>query len=414
MRSIRFRQIALASWASLALASSLAACGGEAGDKDGVEAPPSEAPIVRPASVEELSLELSAQELPEGLVSGGLLVASDVALGVAAGGEGGLFVQGAGGLERVDEAPVSGLVAIEGVGFLVGGQGGLKIWDGALKDTTLDEALAGASVTALATRGAEVWIGTEDGLLVFDGASLLAFEGLGGASAIHAFEGSTDVLLVGVEGALSVLRQEGQGWSLHGLDGEPVQVALPGAGGRILGLDEGALVERVSVSPEAAAWRAVALSEDAGDTGAAGIEAMAVDPASGAVWVVSAEAIARLEGGAVAVGERPEGLGGVDRAQVTGDGALWLSDGVTLWSAGGQAEVVGFEDRVAGFGEDNCARCHGDGGVAHVMVSYEQWVAEAEQIVDELESGRMPADGRPLVGGGAELVRRWIEGGFAP
>ena len=399
------RSVLIGVWVCGAL---MVGCGGEEGSSP-VQS--GDAPVIRPATVESLALDLSQQTLPAALGGADLLLARDVSLGTIAGGQGGLFLQGAGGFEQIDEAPVSGVVALAGVGILIGREEGLRIWDGALKGTSLDDAIEGP-VTALAARGDEVWIATGEALFLLGGEALSAFEGLGGITSISTFAGSSDVLLRDAEGELMVLRAEGESWSIKALSGEPVQDALPGAGDRILGLDGGALVERVEVGGGEVAWRRVALSEDVQDEGAEGIEAIAVDPGSGALWVVDGAKVARIEGGTVSSAARPEGMGEVVQALVTGGGVLWLSDGSGLWSAGGEGETISFETHIAPFSAANCERCHVENGVARLLVTYDNWVEESAGILTQLETGAMPADGRALVGGSADLVRRWIEGGL--
>ena len=216
------------------------------GDEDESAQPATvEAPVVRPASVQELALDLSQQALPAQLTSADLFVASSVTLGTIAGGEAGLFVQGSGGFELLDETPVRGLVNLDGDSFLVGREDGLRIWDGALKGTTLDESVGEAAITALAAQGEDIWIATSDALFVLEADGLTTFSELAGVTSISAFAGSKDVLLRASDG-LTVLRAQGDDWVVQSLDEEPVEQALPGVGDRIIGLDGDALVERIA------------------------------------------------------------------------------------------------------------------------------------------------------------------------
>ena len=378
--------------------------------EEGANAPQADAPIVRPAKVETLGLDLSEQALPQELRGADLNIAQSLTLGTAAGGLSGFFVLGQGGFEQVDSVAVNAIVSLEGVGFLLGRQDGLRIWDGSMKGTSLDDTIQDSSVTALAARQDEVWIATATTVFLFDGDELFSFE-IDGVTSIDTFDLSQDVLLGGA--TLRILRADDDQWTLADLDEEPVEGALPAAGGRIVGLQQGALIERVDASDGQVAWRNVSLSSSDDDQGARDVEAMASDPETGDLWIATDAEIVKLSGETVFKTDKPEGMEAVVKATVSSDGEVWLSDGANLWSAGSDGSIITFAQHIAPFSAENCERCHQtENGVGHPIVSYEQWSSEADEILNQLETEAMPADGRTLVGGSADLVRRWIEGGL--
>ncbi len=395
----------------------LCACGGDSGGGDGVSGPSSESvPVVRPEAVTEVASQGVELGLPDGdWGSNALSVVQDALLGTWVGGPEGLFVERSAGFELVDAEPVNAMILLEEVGVLVARADGLWVWDGAsLRITSLQSELGEGPVLALAEADGVLWLATDAELFVYEGGQLAAFEGIEAVVGIHAAADASQVVLTQDDGALSLLRQDGDGWVWVSLEQEPASAAVPAANGRLLGLDGDALIERVSLGDGQVAWRPVALTDSPDDPGAAGLEALASDPQSGAVWAVDSGHIAKLSGASVERFEKPEALGTVSLAQVSQDGILWLWADGALWRVGDDGEVVGFATHIEPFAQANCGRCHAEGGVAHHLETYEQWSDEAAAILVTLEEGSMPADGQPLELGTAQLVQRWIEDGLEP
>jgi hypothetical protein len=164
------------------------------------------------------------------------------------------------------------------------------------------------------------------------------------------------------------------------------------------------------------AWRRVAGSVAAGDEGIDDVEAAAVDPATGALWVVRTSGLVRLDSadGHLSTMARPSPFGRVIAARVTLDGALWLSDGVALARVGHAGEPPGYADQVKAFSVANCDRCHSaTAAVARLRLdTYADWSRNVDAIIAALDQARMPSDRRPLVGGTVELIRAWRDGGL--
>ncbi len=370
--------------------------------------------LVRPQATEPLVAQVSQVSLPPEL-------RGDAALRLAVAGDGTLVGGGARGLWRLGDAasqlsdrPVRGLAATPD-GILVATDTTLLLWTGtdAPAPSPLARLLGTAQPLALATRGDELWIGASDALHEIGAESTLRFADLPAVSRIATFA-SGDLVLAG-PAALRVLRQTMTMFQTNQLDDEvPMLDAVPAPGGRLLGVTGGALVERVAVTG-GGAWRPVALDKEG--AGATGVEALAVDPVTGSVWVVHTAGVARIEGSRVATLARPMGLGKVTSALPTTDGSLHLYDGMTLFRVAtdtGGTGPVGFASHIAPFYEKNCKRCHVPLGRAHSLDGIDAWKTEVDNIIVQLEAGNMPDDKMPLQGGGPGLVRRWKQGGLLP
>ena len=396
----------------------VAACGDDPGGAGGPGAgggAGSAPDVVRPQATEVLSAQVSQVTLPPELQG-------DSALRLAVTTDGTLVGGGAHGLYRLGDAPaqlsdrpVRGLAATKD-GILVATDQTLLRWSGteAPAPSPLARLLGTGQPLALATRGDEVWIGASDALHQVGGSSTLRFADLASVSRIATFAGATDLVLGG-PAALRVLRQTMTMFQTNQLDDEvPMLDAVPAPGGRLLGLSGGALLERVAVTG-GGAWRPVALDKDG--PGATGVEALAVDPVTGSVWVVHAMGVARIEGTRVATLARPMGLGKVTAALATTDGSLHLYDGTKVVRVATDTSgtgPVGYASHIAPFYEANCKRCHVPLGRAHSLDGIDAWKTEVDNIIVQLEAGNMPDDKMPLSSGGPGLVRRWKQGGLLP
>jgi len=60
----------------------------------------------------------------------------------------------------------------------------------------------------------------------------------------------------------------------------------------------------------------------------------------------------------------------------------------------------------------HCTACHGDGGSAHVMNDLDAWRLEIAEIVDDVETGRMPYGSPMLPADQIELIRAWRDTGL--
>jgi hypothetical protein len=399
-----------------AAVSATIACGNEAGQN--VVPPPNPPPVqgdevIRPTAVETLALAVEEHSLPPELQNDDTLsVAHLEGLGVLVGGTAGLFFLGTTGFEPLDASPVHALATMEPSGVLVASDRGLLIWNGALAESSLNAALSTEVVLAMATRGGDLYLGTASALWLLSAGELFQFTELTNVKSIDASLGANDIVVTR-EGAISGLRKEGADWILRTLSDEiGMSRAVPGSDDRIVSLENGLIKLRVAIGEDGVSWYPISLSLEASDAGATGVEILAVDPITGAVWAVDANAIVRIDHARVGKITRPAGMTAPRSIAVTADGAVWISDGITLRRFGNEGRPITFAENIAVFSQNNCERCHAPLKVAHPLDTYEAWAAEVDRIIDALETRRMPQDGAALVGGTVDLVRRWRDEGL--
>lgn len=375
--------------------------------------------VVRPTGISTVALPLEHFTLPAALVGDAPLEIVTTTVGLSMLGSGsGLFSFGGSGFTRVSSAAVVGLVELDARTLVVAGTAALSIYDGTLVRSPLTDALASESIEALARRDDELWIGTSTAVYRYQSGRLARLASIGGGRDITTFDRAPLLIVRGPSGAEHALRTAtATAWTVQPLHEEvALERAVPAAGDRVLGLEGGRLYQRVAVGADRVAWRPVSLSTSAADLGAREIEAVALDPASGALWVIDARFVFRLEttAGRVARLLRPASLGAVIAANATRDGALWLSDGESLVRMGNSGPPVTYAPAIARFASDNCLRCHSSAGPGRALETYAQWVANVDRAITQLERRSMPADGRALVGGTVELIRRWRADGLRP
>jgi hypothetical protein len=373
--------------------------------------------VVRPIAVETVTLGLETFTLPAGLAADATLVVGHLATVTVVGGAGGLYELGSGGLSQLDAVPVKAIAVLDDGTMAVANAAGISIFDGTLRSSPLTTELDGHGVTTLAARDGELWIGTDAGLYRWSGGNLVSFEGMQAVRTIDTYDGAPAIVVGEGTGSHKALRFDASSWSAQVLDDErQLDRGVPGPGGRIFGLVAGALLERVTLEGNKVAWRAVALAAGADAPGATGIQAVAVDPGSGAIWFADAAELSRIDTAAGRVSKiaRPSGFGAVIAARVTKDGALWISDGTTLARVGNAGDPVAFEPAIANFASENCLRCHAAAnGIARPSLDlYADWVTNIDKIITALEQERMPADRQPLRGGTIDLIRRWRDDGL--
>ena len=61
---------------------------------------------------------------------------------------------------------------------------------------------------------------------------------------------------------------------------------------------------------------------------------------------------------------------------------------------------------------DHCTACHGASGLAHPMDDLAAWRLEIAEIIDDVETGRMPYGAPMLPPSKIELIRMWRDTGL--
>ena len=159
-------------------------------------------------------------------------------------------------------------------------------------------------------------------------------------------------------------------------------------------------------------WHPVALTTEEQDPGEQGVLQMLSDPQTGATWIRTASGLKRLQQDRVYTLELPSADAML--IGVADDASVWLSDNSAIYKLEGESEPVTFAGNISAFSETNCAECHAPGGPAHEIYTYDQWVAEIDEIIEAIESGTMPAGGNELKGATVQLLYQWMEDGLRP
>lgn len=390
------------------------ACGEETTPTDPTT--PAAPQIVRPTLVDTVSLGLIEEALPAALTN-------DTSISVAynnqvtlVGGARGLFELTSTGFSEVDTDAVAAIVAYAD-SLVVANASGLYIYDGDLAQSPITDSLTG-TINALAVRGTELWIGTTAGLYLFTNDELSSFDSTMAAKSLATFTGSSDIVVTTVAGQLEAYRHDGTNWIRRDLSTEgALDAVVPAAGGRMVGTSGGMLLTRVSIEAGKAGWQGQAIDSAPEAEAATGVQAIASDPTTGAVWAVDAAAMYRIESTGVSISklQRPPSMGAVTAANVTSDGAIWLSDGTTLRRVGSAGEPVSYAKNIAPLSETNCNSCHftplGTGPMS--LETLDQWLLFIDKSIVRVEDGTMPPSG-PLTGSDADLVRRWKADGLRP
>lgn len=320
---------------------------------------------------------------------------------VLIGQQGRLSELGLGGASLIAELPVLALATLIGVGIVVlDGDGGLHVWDGELHPSPLDEALDGPAA-AITVRRDELWIATAASLYRWDGGDLTHV-----AHAAGRVQGvrSSDRLAAGQ----ALITPEESGFEVIDL-GVPTFVTQDA----VLGLFEGGLW----------GWQ----DKNWAHTGLDQVSAVLVDPL-GVAYARTRAGVVRLDSqGAWSLRAGQDWAASLNGLwSGAGDGLLtlvgtelMLPEPVTDGGEGeGEADEpapdpeISYTADVAPFSEASCERCHKPLGIARDLTTYAAWVANVDLAIMAIDDGRMPQDGGGLIGGDAQLLRRWRNGGF--
>jgi hypothetical protein len=327
------------------------------------------------------------------------------------------------------------MATIPGTGVCVATSKGITLWDGTkLGSAGLDGAFGDAEVTALAARGTQLWIGTTKDLYIFASNKLQSLPDVANVTKLWAATGANEVIASTGAGLAIGIRDDMNGIATRTLSTElsGASAIVPGAQDRMFAIVGGRLEERVTVASNEIEWLPVAFTMDPKDSGATGVSALAVDPGSGNAWIIDGGSIVQIQGDAVSTMAAPASMGTVVAIAATVDGALYVSNGATIFAFTASTSPspspnpnpdpnpnpnpnpsVTYMGNIAAFSNGNCNRCHSESaGVAFPLTSYDAWTQNIDLIITAVQTKVMPKDGAALVGGDVNLLIQWKDQGL--
>ncbi len=366
--------------------------------------------VIRPASTDTLSLSQSTYQHELGISPHA--VASSTALGTMLASDTGLYQLNTSGISAIEENPIVGLASY-GESFIYATHSSVSIWDGVMIDSGLNNFFTDPQFTGLAVFGEDIWIATAQSVFLHQNTGMIEFPNLSNVTHFSSFASSNQIALSGSDGSSYLIEHSNGDYYGQSLANEPISKALIGSQNSILAHDNGALIQRLPGATEnTVSWHPVALTTDEQDPGEQGVLQMLSDPQTGATWLRTTSGLKRLQQDRVYTMELPS-----TDAMLIGvadDASVWLSDNSAIYKLEGDSEPVTFAGNISAFSETNCAECHAPGGPAHEIHTYEQWVAEIDEIIEAIESGTMPAGGNELKGATVQLLYQWMEDGLRP
>ncbi|MBT6179904.1 MAG: hypothetical protein HOI23_21865 [Deltaproteobacteria bacterium] len=366
--------------------------------------------VIRPSSTESLSLSQSTYD--HGLSLSPHAVASSTALGTMLASDTGLYQLNTAGITLIEESPIVGLASY-GEAFIYATGSSISIWDGFMVDSGLNDFFTDPQFTGLAVFGQDIWIATAQSVFLHQSSAMIEFPDLSNVSHFSSFSSSNQLVLSGSDGSTYLIEHSNGDYYGQSLADEPISKALIGTQNSILAHDNGALMQRLpGTTEDTVSWHPVALTTNEEDPGEQGVLQMLSDPQTGATWLRTESELKRLQQDRVYTMELPSE--GAMLIGVADDASVWLSDNTAIYKLEGDNEPVTFAENISAFDETNCAECHAPGGPAHEIHTYEQWVAEIDEIIEAIESGTMPAGGNKLEGATVQLLYQWMEDGLRP
>ncbi len=321
--------------------------------------------------------------------------------------DGGLTLQAAVGVSRLER--------LEQGGLLVDGDGGFQVFDdGALRPSQLEGALP-AGARLLGARKGALWLSGPAGLVRLSGSGSATFDAAPGAIALHP---GVVTIALGADGRVWGLREQGAQLEAAVLSDERELAAALPVDDAVLGVGPaGELFRRTESEGQAQWWRAVVEPDQTPD-GAPAVSLVAADPETGAAWLETPSALYRLTGDrAQRVATAPPA--GPGAAWVAADGTLWKVSGGDLWRIGA-ADPAGFARDVLPLYVQRCQVCHRTGDERRpALETAEQWRANIDRVLAAVspEAGappRMPTGAAPLDAVERSTLTRWKEDGLRP
>ncbi len=361
-----------------------------------------------------LSVASSTYPLPEDLAKqqASFRLGSIAKLGTLVGGATGLYHLSNGKLSSLEQEPVVAIAPWRGKFLVIAQTKQLVVWDGELHQPLK----FGSAILDVAAQSDHIlWIATTKQLWRLQNDKLEAFASIKDVRKLYSFTGSSYVVAQDKEGVFFFFRTDSTGkllWSRLEKTAPSVEQLVPGFNGMLWGLSKGKLVVRETKDGKVrwgeydwTQWGDDKLAEKVG-----ALQWLISDVHNGRLWAVGKTSIVSIYGKKVSYGERPAALSRIKSLVATSDSTLWVNDGKQLHQlTRTQAASITYEGQIAPFMKKNCWRCHQKVGPGRPLDDYELVKKFIGSILKQIESGGMPTDGKPLVGGDANLLKRWME-----
>lgn len=349
------------------------------------------------------------------------------------GGQAGLFRLQNGTLKQEDTRPVTGLAAWKDSNdksqVVIAHKESLDVWFRGLVPSSLNNKLGQVEIQTLHSRGnADMWIGTKTALWRVQGENLLRFDQIQDVRSIQSNLLVNALVLRTGDGKILVMRADQSGeWSVRDLTKEgplSFQWLMPLPNNEFWGAADGHLYLRKAEQDGVAWWPFILqpnpVTDDKGSIPpvdeAWKVENMLTNPATGVTWMLTAKQLIQMNSKLEAkVLERPKELvEAIKFALITSDESLWLSDGKKLLRFGQKQLPLTYTDDIAPFIQQSCLRCHKDGGIAghFLLTNYDEVKKGLDAMIKRIEDGTMPPPPDKLLGGDADLLRRWEQEGL--
>ena len=390
--------------------------------------PPTIPGELEPKSWGELKLEARSYALHKELLDDADLQMILMGKDLWVGGKKGLFRWANGKFEQIDKVRVTALAVWElkkgQPALLVGRENRIDLW---LNHTIAPSALSsilekGEKLQVMVARGkTDLWIGTDKTLWRWqnEDTPIQQFKQIKGVKSLYVYDGSPELILHTNDDKIIGLRNNKGSWELRSLEREvkdtTLEDVLPWKNGEFWGMAKGKLFFRKRTEKNVA-WWPFRLKPNKDKDFEWSVRRMALDFKAGTVWLWVRNGILRIDEAEARLLRWKEKLEKVVLFRIGKDEGLWISDGKVLWRIGQDGPVTTYQKDVKPFVQQSCLKCHKQGGSAdfYLLTTYDEVRSGVNDMIRRIEEkgSPMPPPPNKLVGGDAETLRRWIQGGY--
>lgn len=372
-----------------------------------------------PRAIETVTLGSKLYELPSSTFSKKGFFASSVdKIGTVLADPSGLFQVSNNKLSILTLDPITGIAPWRGQFILVASETELMVFTGTLESLNLSDKLQldKHKLTALTTQTSNTaWIGTDAHLWRVVEDKIDAFSSIKAVTALACYVGSSHIVATTKDNGFVVLRTSSDG-SVEQLtlpkDSPSFTTLVPGTGDVLWGLADGKVYAQQKAEDGTSNWVQYILTtdDDQPDT----IEHLVLDATTGNIWAVGKAFLFSINNDKILKTKRPDSVKTLASAAATNGTSLWISDGTQLHQFVRQSnQNITYEGQVSVFMKENCTRCHSTLGTASPLDTYDTVKQRIQSIIQQVESGAMPADGKPLVAGDVNTLKGWVENKYA-